>query len=178
MLKMEIRIFTICYCKQIARSRKNDEAVLMCANPAQAETSNILWGKTEGYTDFNAQGAMIRSKPRWREQVERSTRYFFNLENLNRFNKHITKLKAENRSLVGESELKRTILTIVTSIFKELDRTRSNNNPHLLVFLKSVPSGPAKQTLFDTLAKLCNLGFRYKPLRYFRAHDFSFLLQG
>ena len=51
MLKMEIRSFTICYCKQIAMNKKYEEPVLqqqfsslhklMCANPAQ-QYSKIL----------------------------------------------------------------------------------------------------------------------------------------
>ena len=51
------------------------------------------------------EGAMIRSKARWREYGERSTRYFFNLNKRNRSNNYITKLKAENRTLVTPTEI-------------------------------------------------------------------------
>ena len=51
------------------------------------------------------EGAMIRSKARWCEQGERSTRYFFNLKKLNRSNNYITKLKADDRTLVTSTEI-------------------------------------------------------------------------
>jgi len=51
------------------------------------------------------EGAMIKSKARWCEQGERSTCYFFNLEKRNRSNNYITKLKAENRTLVTPTEI-------------------------------------------------------------------------
>ena len=41
-------------------------------------------------------GAIIRSKARWREQGERNTRYFFNLEKRNQSRKAVTKLKVGN----------------------------------------------------------------------------------
>ena len=48
---------------------------------------------------------MIRSKARWCEQGERSTRYFFDLEKRNRSNNYITKLKADDRTLVTPTEI-------------------------------------------------------------------------
>ena len=110
---MEIRSFTICYCKQIAKNKKNEEAVLqqqfsslhklMCANPGQETVAKFyeVKLKLEQISMHKTEGAMIRSKARWCEQGERSTRYFFNLEKRNRSNNYITKLKAENRTLVN-----------------------------------------------------------------------------
>ena len=113
MLKMEIRSFTICYCKQIAKNKKNEEAVLqqqfsslhklMCASPGQETVTKFHAVKL--ISIHKTKGAMIRSKARWCEQGERSTRYFFNLEKRNRSNNYITKLKAENRTLVIPTEI-------------------------------------------------------------------------
>ena len=117
MLKMEIRSFTICYCKQIAKNKRNEEAVLqqqfsslhklMCANPGQETVAKFyeVKLKLEQISMHKTEGAMIRSKARWCEQGERSTRYFFNLEKRNRSNNYITKLKAENRTLVTPTEI-------------------------------------------------------------------------
>ena len=56
-------------------------------------------------TSIQREGAMIRSKARWCEQGERGTRYFFNLEKRNRSNNYITKLKADDRTLVTTTEI-------------------------------------------------------------------------
>ena len=96
MLKMEIRSFTICYCKKIAKNKRNEEAVLqqqfsslhklMCANPGQETVAKFyeVKLKLEQISMHKAEGTMISSKARWCEQGERSTRCFFNLEKRNR----------------------------------------------------------------------------------------------
>ena len=69
---------------------------------------------------------MIRSKARWCEQGERRTRYFFNLEKRNHFNKYITKLSVENRTLTFSDE----ILNEEHRYYKRLytsSRTNSND---------------------------------------------------
>ena len=116
-LKMEIRSFTICYCKQIAKNKKNEEALLqqqfsllhklMCANPEQETTAKFyeVKLKLEQISMHKTEGTMIRSKARWCEQGERSARYFFNLEKRNRSNNYITKLKADDRTLVTPTEI-------------------------------------------------------------------------
>ena len=89
MLKMEIRSFTICFCKQIAKNKKNEEAVLqqqftslhklMYANPGQETVAKFyeVKLKLEQISMHKTEGAMIRSKARWCEQGERSTRTLF-----------------------------------------------------------------------------------------------------
>ena len=117
MLKMEIRSFTICFCKQFAKNKKNEEAVLqqqfsslhklMSANPGQETVAKFyeVKLKLKQISMHKTEGAMIRSKARWCEHGERSTRYFFNLDKRNRSNNYITKLKAENRALVTPTEI-------------------------------------------------------------------------
>ena len=114
---MEIRSFTICYCKQNAKKRKDEEALLqqqlsllhklMSENPAQETIAKFydVKRKLKQISMHKTKSAMIRSKARWCEQGERSTRYFFNLEKRNYSNKYITKLKTENRTLVTPTEI-------------------------------------------------------------------------
>ena len=76
MLKMEIRSFTICYCKKIAKNKRNEEAVLqqqisslhklMCANAGQETVAKFyeLKLKLEQISMHKAEGTMIRSKAR------------------------------------------------------------------------------------------------------------------
>ena len=114
---MEIRSFTIYYCRQNAKTKKAEEAVLqkklsslhklMCENPTQETIANYYKVKMnlEQISLHKTEGAMIRSKARWCEQGERSTRYFFNLEKRNHSNKYITKLRVENRTLTSPDEI-------------------------------------------------------------------------
>ena len=79
MLKMEIRSFTIYYCRQNAKTKKAEEAVLqqklssrqklMCENPTQETTGNYyeIKMKLEQISLHKTEGAMIRSKARWCE---------------------------------------------------------------------------------------------------------------
>ena len=55
---------------------------------------NIMHQKTKG--------AILRSKARWHEHGERSTRYFFNLEKRNYSRKTITKLKIGDNKYVND----------------------------------------------------------------------------
>ena len=114
---MEIRSFTISYCKKPAKNKKNEEAALqqqfsslhklMCANPGQETIAKFyeVKLKLEQISMHKTEGAMIRSKARWCEQGERSTRYFFNLEKRNRSNNYITKLKVSDSTLVTPAEI-------------------------------------------------------------------------
>ena len=79
----------------------------MCANPGQETVAKFyeVKLKLKQISMHKTQDAMIRTKARWCKQGERSTRYFFNLEKRNRSNNYITKLKAENRTLVNPTEI-------------------------------------------------------------------------
>ena len=137
MLKMEIRSFTIYYCRQNAKTKKAEEAVLqqklsscqklMCENRTQETTGNYyeIKMKLEQISLHKTEGAMIRSKARWCEQGKRSTRYFFNLEKINHSNKYITKLRVENRTLTSRDE----ILNEEHRYYKRL-HTSSRTNPN------------------------------------------------
>ena len=126
MLKMKIRSFTIYYCRQNAKTKKAEEAVLqqklsslhklMCENPTQETTANYyeIKMKLEQISLHKTEGAMIRSKARWCEQGKRSTRYFFN-----------QKLRVENRTLTSPDK----ILNEEHRYYKRL-HTSSRTNPN------------------------------------------------
>ena len=135
MLKMEIRSFTIYYCRQNAKTKKAKEAVLqqklsslhklMCENPTQETTANYyeIKMKLEQISLQKTEGAMIRSKARWCEQKR------------NHSNQYITKLRAENCTLTSPDE----ILNEEHRYYKRLHTSsRTNpNDPRFDVFLDS-----------------------------------------
>ena len=105
---MEIRSFTIYYCKRVSKEKKDEEAMLqqqlsslhrlMCESPLQDTITKYyeVKLKLEQISKRKTEGRMIRSKARWCEQGERNTRYFFNLERRNHLNKYITELKTQS----------------------------------------------------------------------------------
>ena len=125
MLKMEIRSFTIYYCRQNAKTKKAKEAVLQqklsslhkfkCENPTQETTANYyeIKMKLEQISLQKTEGAMIRSKARWCEQKR------------NHSNQYITKLRAENCTLTSPDE----ILNEEHRYYKRL-HTSSRTNPN------------------------------------------------
>ena len=106
----------------------------MCENPTQETIANYyeVKMKLEQISLHKTEGAMIRSKARWCEQGERSTRYFFNLEKRNHSNKYITKLRVENGTLTSSDE----ILNEEHRYYKRLyNSSRTNpNDPRFDVF--------------------------------------------
>ena len=108
---------------------------------------------------------MIRSKARWCEQGERSTRYFFNLKKRNRSNNYITKLKAENRTLVTPTE----ILNEEHRCYKNL-YTSTCKNPNDTCFDEFFES-PALPKLTSQFADTCD-GFLTKEECYVSLKEF------
>ena len=110
---------------------------LMCENPTQETIANYYEVKMnlEQISLHKTEGAMIRSKARWCEQGERSTRYFFSLEKRNHSNKYITKLRVENRTLTSPDK----ILNEQHRYYKRLyTSSRTNpNDPRFDVFFDS-----------------------------------------
>ena len=102
---MEIRAYTINFSKQRAKQQKNIEAELvkkaqnLKRKLAKKETQELLAEhdkiirELESSSLQRTRGACLRSKARWFEWGERSSKYFLNLEKRNYQNKYINKLK-------------------------------------------------------------------------------------
>lgn len=109
---------------------------------------------------------MIRSKARWCEHGECSTRYFFNVEKRNHSNRYITKLRVENRTLTSPDE----ILNEEHRYYKRLyTSTCTNpNNSRFDVFfdISTLPKLSPHQ------AESCD-GLSRKEERYFSLKSFS-----
>ena len=106
---MEIRGFTVMYSKSKAKAQKNEELDLQNKanelrlkaerNPADKRVLNTLFAtnlRLEKLLQHKTKGAILRSKVRWFEHGERSTKYFLNLEKRNFCQKSVTKLKLKD----------------------------------------------------------------------------------
>ena len=114
LIKMEIRAFTISCSKQKAKTKKDYEEDLiqevsrlgnMVENYPSSETiQKYIKAKNEldKISYDRTRGACVRSKARWHEFGERSSKYFLNLERRNYENKCITSLLKENGSSIKD----------------------------------------------------------------------------
>ena len=112
--EMETRAFTISYSKQKAKTKKDYEEDLiqevsrlgnMVENYPSPETvQKYIKAKNElnKISYDRTRGACVRSKARWHEFGERSSKYFLNLERRNYENKCITSLIEENGSSITD----------------------------------------------------------------------------
>ena len=114
LVKMEIRAYTINFSKQRAKQQKNVEAELvkkaqnLKRKLAKKETQELLAKhdkiirELESISLQRTRGACLRSKARWFEWGERSSKYFLNLEKRNYQNKYINKLKKDDSSTITD----------------------------------------------------------------------------
>ena len=114
LVKMEIRAYTINFSKQRAKQQKNDEAELvkkaqnLKRKLPKKETQELLAEhdkiirELESISLQRTRGACLRSKARWFEWGERSSKYFLNLEKRNYQNKYINKLKKDDSSTITD----------------------------------------------------------------------------
>ena len=114
LVKMEIRACTINFSKQRPKQQKNVEAELvkkaqnLKRKLAKKETQELLAEHDKIITELESislqrtRGACLRSKARWFEWGERSSKYFLNLKKRNYQNKYINKLKKDDSSTITD----------------------------------------------------------------------------
>ena len=108
LIKVEIRAFTISYSKQIAKTKNDYEKDLIqevsrlgnigenSSSPETVQKYIKVKNELDKISYDRTRGACVRSKARWHEFGERSSKYFLNLEKRNYENKCITSLIKEN----------------------------------------------------------------------------------
>jgi hypothetical protein len=114
LVKMEIRAFTINFSKQRAKHQRDVEAELvkkaqkLKRKLTKKETKEVLdehdkiIRELDNISFQRTRGACLRSKARWFEWGERSSKYFLNLEKRNYQNKYVNKLKTNDGSTITD----------------------------------------------------------------------------
>ena len=138
MIKMEIRATSIIFAKRKARKKRNEEKELLLRFNSLQEQLRLNFNETTKaeidrvkvklarITAIKTRGSVIRSKARWYEFGEKSSKYFYNLEKRNQKKKNITSLKKPNGSTTHCSK---EILKEEANFFSKLYET-SNSNPN------------------------------------------------
>ena len=103
-IKYNVRLFSMQYSKELARiKREKEQSLQKKLQAAQIqfqqnqceEFEKILdecKTEIEKFYDEKANGLIVRSRARWHEHGEKSTKYFLSLEKRNHTRKHIRKL--------------------------------------------------------------------------------------
>ena len=147
LIKMEIRSLTIPYSKYKAKQSRNvetaiqkrlDEIDTLITNSnglqnidPELKEYDRLKRDLQAIYDTRGKGAIFRSKVRWTEEGEKSTKYFFNIEKRNFNTKVIAELKPDpdGNVIVDEKEIMCEIHSYYADLYKsEVDSDKSDDS--------------------------------------------------
>ena len=91
-------------------------------NPSEVLHNNIFEVKTELEQELEkkTKGALVRSRARWYEEGERSSKYFLGMEKRNYSNKCINRIKLDDESITAD---RKQIIEQVNRFYKKLYTT-------------------------------------------------------
>ena len=116
-LKFKIREFTMSYCRDFWKKSKEKETLLenqykeMSLEYAENPTNELMESidqkkkELEEFYEIKTQGNIIRSRARWHEQGEKSSKYFLNLEKRNQIRKNIRSLNVNNTTITNPKDI-------------------------------------------------------------------------
>ena len=155
---MELRAKTIKYSKEKRSQLRNEEKALqeelqeldrkICNNDVfdqeTLEKYESAKGKLKRIHDIRGKEAIFRSKTKWLEQGERSTKYFFNLEKNNYEKKLIREVKLENGEIISNfaqvnKEIEDFYGKMYTSKMSGSDVSEHNHNIHKFIEGLNIP---------------------------------------
>ena len=135
-IKCQIRGYCLNYSAKKKKSKTNIIQALekrlqnledTLAETFSAETEhqiNLVKEDLDKYIEDKTKGAMIRSRCRWYEEGEKSTKYFFNLEKRNYNSKNLDRLVLQNGDLITDHK---QILEEEKRFYQKLYTTTKNN---------------------------------------------------
>ena len=173
LMKYEIRKFTMSYCaqKKLSKKRLNTQMLQelqtleneISIDHDENKMTRLCQVKAELLEQEREkiEGLILRSKVKWVEEGEKSTKYFFGLEKNNFTKKHIRKLKLTDDSIItDEKNINLEIKTFYQSLYQSQSQEEvkdnvffmSNNIPKLSKNDQEVCDTPlTKQECFKTL---------------------------
>ena len=142
-LILNIRTETITYSIRKAKRYKRDEKALNCAiaqleqqmnSSPSAEVAEELYEKQkklEEHREILMRGNITRSRVKWYEEGERSTKYFLNLEKRNYISKLISCLQSDDgETIQNQCEILKTLQRHFSGVFRSHD-TEDNHTDFL-----------------------------------------------
>ena len=139
-IKFEIRKFTIEYSKRRkyeANDRQKRFERQLCELERNLTTENRVSKYNEvkqelkQIDDEKINGHIIRSKVRWHEEGERSTKYFWGLKKARAVKKHLQKLKLKDGRITTDPK---EILSAQVDFYRKLYSSKLQDNPSTYSF--------------------------------------------
>ena len=147
-LKYEIRKFTISYSKRINQARLKEEKdlekklITLEKSLKEGDTLTEYTNTKQRLRELENEkinGMIVRSKVKWHEEGEKSTKYFLGLEKCNAIKKNIRKLKLSNGTICTNQK---DILQHQTQYYKNLYSSKVTgnleNNEHIFDGIKTL----------------------------------------
>ena len=134
-IKFEIRKFTIEYSKR-RRCEANERQKRLERQLCELERNLTTENRVSKYSEVKQElkqiddekinGHIIRSKVRWHEEGERSTKYFLGLEKARAVKKHLQKLKLKDGRITTDPK---EILSAQADFYRKLYSSKLQDNP-------------------------------------------------
>jgi len=119
-------------------------------SPELLQRYKVLHSRLEEFYEKQARGAQIRSRAAWVEKGERSTKYFFNLENRRQSQKYISEVRsAEGKVLNAQKEVLETINSYYARLY-------STCNPSQISIDHYIDSTELEYKLSESERLLCD----------------------
>lgn len=162
-LKIEIKEFSIQYCKNKSKFKRNKiqeiekklkELIIDLnenKNRITSEQIEELEIELEQEYEYKSKGAQIRSKEEWCEKGEKNNKYFLGLEKSRQNKKTIIKLRDENDNIVTEQE---KILKIERKFYQNLYSNEEKQNKKQLI--EYVKNCELQHKLTENESNLCD----------------------
>ena len=162
-MKIEIKHYSIKYCKAKAIDRKNElnklEKELRALSSLQdtvkdnkeiIEKINVIENKIEKIYEYKAKGTQIRARQDWIEKGEKNNAYFLGLEKSNQTKKTILKLKNDKGQIITD---KAEIIKVEKLYYEKLYSKNIKLNQNTRDYLEKTNS-PRKLTKDESTS--CN----------------------
>ena len=174
-----VRIFTIKHSKKKSKTIKEKELNLQnqynkakqrFENDSNNTNSTLLWiaqKELETFYEKKVEGIIIRSRARWYEHGERSSKYFLNLEKRNHVKKHIRKLCINGLLTTDPLKILNEQKCFYQELYQSINRT-SNNSEKISSFLDDLTIPKLSETDKNSCEGKISAGECYKLLESFQ----------
>ena len=157
--------------KERERSLQNkyNKAKQKFENDSSDANSTLLWTAQEELETFyekKVEGIIIRSRARWYEHGERSSKYFLNLEKRNHVKKHIRKLHINGFLTTDPLKILNEQKRFYQELYQSINRT-SNNSERISLFLDNLNIPKLSKTDKNSCEGKISAGEFYKLLDKF-----------
>ena len=139
-------------------------------NDSNDANSTLLWiaqEELETFYEKKVEGIIIRSRARWYEHGERSSKYFLNLETRNRVKKHIRKLSTNGFFTTDPLKILNEQKRFYQELYESNNRM-SNNSQRISLFLDNLNIPKLSETEKNSCEGNISAGECYKLLDKFQ----------